>query len=163
MQLRKAVFADLAAINEIYNQAVQELFSTAHLRPVSMEYREQWFASHHPDRYPVLVAETEGAVAGWISLSPYRSDRQALEHVAEVSYYVHREERRRGIGDLLLEHVLETAPGYGFEVLIAILLDKNPASISLLEKHGFSRWGTMPGIARIGPFRADHLYYGLKL
>jgi phosphinothricin acetyltransferase len=62
-----------------------------------------------------------------------------------------------------LEHAIRVAPEFGFSVLIAILLSKNPASIGLLEKHGFSCWGAMPGIAKIGDQTADHLYYGLKL
>ena len=48
-------------------------------------------------------------------------------------------------------------------VLIAMLLDKNPASIGLLQKFGFKEWGRMPGIARIDDQTADHLYYGLEL
>jgi RimJ/RimL family protein N-acetyltransferase len=49
------------------------------------------------------------------------------------------------------------------QILVAILLDQNPASIALLHRFGFSRWGVMPGIALIKGERADHLYYGLKL
>jgi L-amino acid N-acyltransferase YncA len=163
MIIRKASPDDLDAINEIYNQAVRQKFCTAHLEPVDREYREQWFAGHSPETFPVFVAETDKGIDGWISLSPYRAGRQALAHVCEVSYYVHREARRRGIGNRMLEYAIRVAPDYGFEVLIAILLDRNPASIALLEKNGFKKWGTMPGIAKIGPDRADHLYYGLIL
>ena len=52
---------------------------------------------------------------------------------------------------------------YPLSVLVAILLNKNPASIALLDKYGFECWGVMPGIARIQDQEADHLYYGLKL
>ena len=57
----------------------------------------------------------------------------------------------------------QLAPDYGFEVLVAILLNKNPASVGLLQKFGFTEWGRMPEIARIDGVLADHLYYGLKL
>ncbi|RPI44430.1 MAG: N-acetyltransferase family protein [Bacteroidetes bacterium] len=163
MIIRKAVPGDLIAINEIYNQAVLQGFCTAHLQPVDREYREQWFAGHPPEFFPVFVAETDMGVAGWISLSPYRQGRQAFAHVCEVSYYVHRDARRKGIGSSMMEYAIRIAPDYGFDVLIAILLDRNPASLALLEKNGFARWGAMPGIARIGQHSADHLYYGLKL
>lgn len=163
MSVRLAELSDLKAINQIYNQAVEEAFCTAHLEAVPMKERLSWFKDHPEERYPVFVAEREGQVAGWIALGAYRHDRQALAHVAEVSYYVHRHFRRSGVGTELMGHVLAIAPGMGFGVLIAILLGENLKSMAFLEKHGFQRWGTMPGIARIGKVRSDHVYYGLHL
>jgi phosphinothricin acetyltransferase len=154
---------DLPQINEIYNQAVRQLFCTAHLEPVTMPERELWFQSHRPEQFPVFVAHIEDHLSGWVSLGPYRENRQALAHVAEVSYYVDEGQRGKGVGSKLMHHALKEAPNFGFSVLVAILLNKNPASIALLDKFGFTAWGLMPGIARIGEEEADHLYYGLKL
>lgn len=163
MEIRLAKKEDLPRINEIYNQAVRQRFCTAHLEPVELEEREKWFSAHESSKYPVFVFPDKAGIDGWLSLGPYREDRQALAHVAEVSYYVDRKVRGKGIGSRLLEHALAVAADYGFSVLIAILLDKNPASIALLLKYGFTEWGRMPGIARIGSQESDHLYYGLKL
>lgn len=163
MIIRLAQKEDLPTINEIYNGAVEERFCTAHLSPVSMEERALWFSSHSTDPYPVYVFDEEKGISGWISLGPYRANRQALAHVAEVSYYVDSECRGRGIGGALLQYAIDAAPVLGINVLVAILLSKNPASIALLEKFGFVRWGSMPGIAKIGTETADHLYMGLKL
>jgi len=163
MKIRIAQAGDLLAINDIYNQAVRQRFCTAHLVPLNMEEQEKWLASHDPARFPVFVAEINQQVAGWVSLGAYRKDRQALAHVVEVSYYVDVGERGKGLGSNLLDHAVKVAPSYDFSVLIAILLNKNPASIGLLEKFGFENWGVMPGIALIDGQEADHLYYGLKL
>ncbi len=163
MNIRPAGREDLEAINRIYNQAVNQLFCTAHLEPLGMEERRQWFALHDPARFPVFVALEEENVVGWVSLGPYREDRQALAHVAEVSYYVDELTRGKGIGKSLLNHAIHVAPDYGFSVLIALLLNRNPASIALLKKYSFEEWGRMPGIARIEGRQADHLYYGLRL
>lgn len=163
MQIRPARHDDLVAINEIYNQAVVQRFCTAHLLPVGMEYRERWFSGHPSDHYPVFVSEQDGSITGWISLGPYRPGREALDHVGEVSYYVDQECRGKGIASALLQHTLEVASQYGMSILVAILLDRNPASIGILEKFGFSRWGALPGIAKIGEETSDHLFYGLKL
>ncbi len=163
MDIRLATEEDLAAINGIYNQAVRQRFCTAHLAPVDLDYRRAWFCDHPPERYPVFVYQEDNVIKGWASLGAYRADREALAHVAEVSYFVDNESRGRGIGSQLLQYALNVAPGCGLKVLVAILLDKNPASISLLKKFGFSLWGSMPGIASIGDETADHLYYGLKL
>ena len=163
MKIRLARREDLPFINEVYNQAVKRKFCTAHLAPLSLEQRAKWFEIHDSKRFPVFVAVEEEGMTGWISLGPYRADRQALSHVAEVSYYVHESHQGKGTGSQLLRHAIAVAPSYQFSVLIAILLDRNRSSIRLLEKHGFEKWGSMPGIARIGVHRADHLYYGLKL
>jgi len=163
MNIRKAGKKDLHIINEIYNQAVQQQFCTAHLESVNMQERVRWFSSHNPAYFPVYVVVDEEKVVGWVSLGPYREDRQALAHVAEVSYYVDEKVRGKGIGNSLLAHAINSSPDYGFSVLIAILLNKNPASIALLLKFGFEEWGRMPGIARIDEQLADHLYYGKKL
>jgi len=163
MEIRIAREGDLGAINTIYNQAVQQQFCTAHLELVSMKERARWFSSHDPAYFPVFVAEKDERIVGWVSLGPYREDRQALAHVAEVSYYVDENGRGSGLGSSLLGHSISVAGKYGFTVLIAILLNRNPASIGLLHKFGFKEWGRMPGIARIDEQLADHLYYGLKL
>jgi len=163
MKIRKARREDLPHINEIYNQAVRQRFCTAHLKEVDMQEREDWFSTHNSKLFPVFVAVDREDVVGWLSLGPYREDRQALAHVAEVSYYVEEKKRGMGVGSSLMDHALELAPGFGFSVLIAILLNRNPASIALLLKYGFKEWGRMPGIASIDEQEADHLYYGLKL
>jgi L-amino acid N-acyltransferase YncA len=163
MEIRIAQKKDLPIINKIYNQAVQQQFCTAHLEEVSMTEREHWFDTHDPSVYPVFVAFYKERLVGWVSLGPYREDRQALAHVAEVSYYVDEKVRGKGVGSSLLGHALHVAPDYKFSVLIAILLNKNPASIGLLLKYGFEEWGRMPGIALIGEQEADHLYYGKKI
>ena len=153
----------MPAINRIYNQAVRQRFCNAHLEELDLEERRLWHAGHDPGKFPVYVALEDGRVLAWMSLGPYREGRQALAHVAEVSYYVDEAERGKGFGSSLLDHALHVAPAFGFSVLIAILLDKNPASIGLLMKFGFKEWGRMPGIAQIDGQKADHLYFGLVL
>jgi phosphinothricin acetyltransferase len=154
---------DLQAVNEIYNQAVDLKFSTAHTRPVSMEYRREWFRDHDPDNFPVLVWDENSQVIAWFSFSPYRKGRPALQSTAEISYYVHTGHHNRGIGSRMMEYALELAPRKGFKNLIAILLDPNTASISLLKKYGFELWGDMPSIAEIDGGQYNHQYYGLRL
>ncbi|HUS86735.1 MAG TPA: GNAT family N-acetyltransferase [Bacteroidales bacterium] len=163
MNIRLATEDDLEAINEIYNQSIPSHTSTADTRPYSMKERAEWFFSHEPDRYPVFVAHDNGKITGWVSLSPYRPRRDAMRHTAEISYYVGEGFQRQGIGSALMAFALQKAPEYSIKNLIAILLGHNEASIKLLEKFGFERWGFMPGIADFNGIERDHLYYGLKL
>ena len=161
--IRDMSMRDLEAVNEIYNQAVKLKFSTAHTRPISRKERLDWFREHDPALYPVFVMEAEGMVAGWLAFSPYRKGRQALRSAAEISYYVHEEMRRSGIGAALLKHALGKAPGLGFRSLIAILLEPNAASIALLKKFGFEKWGDMPAVAVIEGKAYNHQFFGLHI
>lgn len=161
--IRALEFKDLGIVNLIYNQAVKSKFSTAHTHPISMEERLEWFREHDGSQFPVFVWEENAEVAGWISFSPYRKVREALETTAEISYYVHLEFHSRGIGSSLLEYAINLAPSLNYKALIAILLDPNTPSIALLEKFGFELWGDMPGIAEIDGGEYNHQYYGLRL
>ena len=163
MEIRLAQEKDLEDINVIYNQAVEEGFCTAHLKAVDIEERRLWFVGHPAHRYPVFVCLWDQQVTGWLSFGPYREGRQALAHVAEVSYYIHCSYRGKGMCSVLVEHALHVAPDLGFSVLLAILLGENRKSIAFLERNGFAQWGALPGIARIGEINADHLYYGYKI
>ena len=161
--IRKAVFDDLATINEIYNQAVKQKYQTADTSPVSKKEREIWWANHNADKYPVFVYEKANQIVGWVSLSRYRGGRKALETVAEVSYYVHQDFQGQGVGNSLLEFAISKSRNFGFKNLISLLLGPNKRSIKLLEKFNFERWGCMPKTAIIDGEKHDHLYYGLRL
>ena len=104
-----------------------------------------------------------GETLGWCSLSAHRRGRMALRNVAEISYYVDQDHRRKGIGRQLMQHALEQAPKLGLHNLFAILLDVNQTSVELLEKNGFSRWGHLPGIAEFPDKTCGQFIYGRKV
>ncbi len=162
-KIKKAVFDDLPAINEIYNQAVKHKYQTADINPITLEERKNWFINHNTEKYPVFVLEISNEIIGWMSMSAYRTGRKALETTAEVSYYVHKDQQGKGVGTFLLKSAIEISVEYNFTNLVAILLESNTRSIKLLEKFNFTKWGTLPKIAHIDGNNYDHLYYGLKL
>jgi phosphinothricin acetyltransferase len=160
--IRTANPHDLPAIVDIYNQAVALKYATADLSPVSLESKASWLAEHDAG-HPVYVADVDGAVVGWCSISEYRPGRKALRHTAEISYYVHEDYRGTGIASRLVEHAIQECPKLEIKTLFAILLDTNTASVRLLEKFGFQKWGHMPNVADFDGKEAGHLYYGLRL
>jgi len=154
---------DLPAIVEIYNQAVAMRCATADLDPVTVESRTAWLAEHSPKTHPVFVAELDGTIVGWSSLSPYRPGRMALRFTVEFSSYIHEQFRQKGVGSRLLAHAIAVSPQLGIKTLFAILLDKNSASTRLVEKFGFQKWGHMPKVADFDGEECGHLYYGLRI
>ena len=161
--IRIANIADLERITEIYNQAVSSKFETADTVEFKTEDRIDWFNSHPQDTHPIFVYESNGTVVGWISISPYRIGRKALGYTAEISYYIHANYKRKGIGSKLIEYVLNQSKSLNFKTLFAIILDKNNASINLLKKFGFAEWGHLPDIADFDGEECGHVYYGRKV
>ena len=154
---------DLEDLVEIYNQSIAAGQITADLTPFTTADRTEWFEGHAPDKHPILVAEKEKMIVGYLTLSEYRSGRNALRHTAEVSYFIHFGYHRQGIASSLLRHAIEICPSLKIKTLFAILLDGNQGSIKLLRKFGFEKWGHLPRVAEFDGVEVGHLYYGLRI
>ncbi len=163
MNIRITTISDLKPIIEIYNQAVDEEFCTADLDHIIVSDREEWFKQHSSNKYPIFVAETKNVIYGWCSLSPHRPGRRALESIAEISFYIHKDFKRQGVGKQLIEYSLQEASKLGFKNLFALLIDRNDASINILKKHGFIQWGHLPEIANFNGKICGQFIYGKKL
>ena len=161
--IREAQTGDLEAITAIYNQAIEARFQTCFTEPMNTEDRLGWFQHHHADSYPLLVYEMDNKVVGWLSISPYRQGRNALKYAVEISYFLDLKYQGQGIGTMLLSNAITRCRDLGYKSLLAILLDRNTASIKLLEKAGFERWGFLPGIAEFNGVACGQYYYGLRV
>ncbi len=159
-KIRTAKIEDLPAIDRIYNQAVEKGFITAHTSPLSENERKEWFQNHSKNNYPVFVYEEEYNILGWASFSQYRPGREALSEVAELSFYVDFNYLGRGIGSKLLDYGLKKAPFLRKRILFAIIIEGNNASIRLLEKFGFERWGYLPEVIHLRSEKRGQVYMG---
>ena len=141
VQIRKAKENDLEGINEVYNEAVLTTTATFDTEPKTLAERQEWFKSHG-ERHPVLVADVDGRVVGWSSLTEY-SPRRAYDHTAETSVYVKSEFRGQGIGRKLQEAIIAEARQLKFHTLIARVTAESSESIRLHETCGFARAGEL--------------------
>src|SRR5207245_10659483 len=71
---------------------------------------EIWNKNHHS--HSRLVARRNGRVIAWAALAPV-SARQCYAGVAEVSLYVAADQRGRGVGQRLLQAVIESSERKG--------------------------------------------------
>jgi L-amino acid N-acyltransferase YncA len=160
MTIRLAQIDDLPAIVNIYNQSIPSHRSTGDTQPLRVEDRTTWFDEHRPDTHPIFVAEVDGQVVGWCSLSAYRPGREAFRFTREISYYIDFAHHRRGIATALVEHALMACPALQIKHVFAIVLEGNEASVNLLKKMGFEQWGYLPKVADFDGKEVGHLYYG---
>lgn len=87
-----------------------------------------------------LVAEIDGAVAGYAYGSPHR-ERAAYASSCDVAVYVDPACARRGIGRALYRELLPLLAGKGFHGAFAGIALPNPASVGLHEAMGFTPVG----------------------
>jgi phosphinothricin acetyltransferase len=132
---------DLDAINRIYNHYVLHSTCTYQEEPSTPEERAAWFAAHGP-QHPVTVAERDGEVLGWGSLSKFHP-RSAYGRTVENSVYVRNDCHHQGIGAALLGDLLERGKSLGHYSVIALIDSQQRGSIALHEKFGFVEVGRL--------------------
>ena len=143
--IRRAERDDVPAINTILNYAIVNTNYNLNEKPRSLNDAYKWYDDHTAEDYPVFVAEVDGAVAGWASLSHFRA-YSGYDTTAEVSVYVSHNFRHRGLGTLLVTELERSAKR--FHMLIAVITDNNTASISLHSRCGFVAMCTFRELAR---------------
>ena len=102
-----------------------------------------WFDAKAKGRFPVIgIEDDSGALMGFGSYGTFRA-WPAYKYSVEHSVYVDARFRRRGVGRLILEQLIEKARGQDYHVLIGGIDATNQPSIALHEKLGFSHCGTI--------------------
>ena len=146
LTIRRATIQDIEPITEIYNQAILNTVATFDTEIKTAEEQRDWF-NHHGDRHPILVAEQDGTIVGWASLSAW-SDRCAYDDTAESSLYIEEHQRGKGIGRKLSEAIIKAGYDANLHTLIARIAEGNAASIHIAESQGFEHIGIMKEVGR---------------
>lgn len=133
---RPAQAGDAAAVAAIHNQGIEERVATFETEP----RRDEAVAAQIEAGELMLVAELDGEVLGFASVSPY-STRAAYAGVGEASIYVERAARGRGVGSALVESMAAAAAERGLHKLVGRLFTSNEPSVALFRRHGFTEVG----------------------
>jgi L-amino acid N-acyltransferase YncA len=139
MKIRKATEADLKQILLIYNQGIEDRVATLEMDPKDEAYIKDWFEKRQ-GRYAVLVAEQDHEIVGWASINPY-SSRCAYRGVGDLSIYIHREHRGKGIGQKLLLELENVARENDFHKLVLFTFPFNALGQGLYRKLGYREVG----------------------
>ncbi len=146
LRIRQSRLKDLEAITEIYNDAILKTTATFDTEPKTMKEQKIWFGDHGK-KYPILVAEQDGSVIGWASLSRW-SDRCAYSDTAEISIYIKEEFQGKGIGKKLMRAIISEGKRAGLHTVIARIAQGSEISIRLHESVGFGHVGVMKEVGR---------------
>ena len=141
--IRPAQQQDLPALLAIYNHEILNGVATFDLQPKSLAERQSWFDEHNKNNHPLLVAEQDGEVLGYASLSHY-AEKAAYNSKVELSVYIGPSARRQGIASQLMHAVIELAKkDNATHLIVSLITGTNQASISLHQKFGFNKVGTL--------------------
>ena len=140
MIIRPATSDDAAAIASIYAPYVSgTIVSFEEVAPDAAEIAAR--IASGGDLYPWLVADEDGAIAGYASAAAFRT-RTAYRFAVETSVYLRQGAEGRGLGTALYTPLLAALEAQGFTQAIAAISLPNPGSVALHEKFGFARAGT---------------------
>jgi len=123
----------------IYNAGIEDRVATLESNAKSREDIERWWAEHGP-RYAIVVATFAGQIVGWASLNRF-SARDAHAGIADLSVYVDRQWRCKGVGRSLLADLIAAAADRGFHKIVLHALHSNEAGKSLYRRCGFEEVG----------------------
>lgn len=135
MSIRSIKSEDAGRILEIYAPYILESatsFETEVPSLASFEARIQEYTA----KFPWLVFESEGQVAGYAYASSHRS-RAAYEWSVECSVYVATEHQGKGFATKLYKELFRLLKAQGVVNLFAGITLPNEASVKLHETFGF--------------------------
>jgi L-amino acid N-acyltransferase YncA len=95
-----------------------------------------------------LVVEEGRDILGWAALSKV-SQRAVYSGVAEVSIYIAKEARGKGIGTLLFLQLIEASEREGIWTLQSGIFPENIESINLHKKMGFREIGFREKVGKL--------------
>ncbi|OLS35262.1 arsinothricin resistance N-acetyltransferase ArsN1 family A [Bacillus sp. MRMR6] len=137
--IREAMDSDILSIQTIYNQGIEARIATLETEIKDETYMRNWLENHR-GRYKVIVAEEMGQIVGWASLNQY-NNRCAYDGVADLSVYISREYRGKGVGKKLLVRLESLAKENGFHKIILFTFPFNQSGQGLYKKMEFREVG----------------------
>ena len=127
--------AEIAAIYNYYIRGSVATFDTEEWQTEKMEQRIITLSSS----YPYIVYRTEeGKIAGFCYAHPWK-EKDAYSRTLETTVYVSPEHTGCGIGQKLMEELIDICRKKGFMTLIACITEGNENSFRLHRKLGFKQ------------------------
>ena len=162
MIIRDAKTEDLPAIADIMNHYRTHTTYIWDRRLVSAETMDLWLEEHTALPYCALVAEEDGQILGYASLSRFRP-HSGYAKTSEDSIYLAPEYAGRGCGAALMNALLDRAKQNGLHIITAWIDSRNTRSVEFHEKMGFTLVGTMKDVGQIDGIPASVVIMQIKL
>ena len=131
---------------------------------MTVEAEEKYLKSALEDPLSLMInAVVDGKLAGNVGLSPI-APRQKTRHRVSVGIAVRKEYWGMGLGRLLMQEAIGSAPAMGYTQMELGVYSDIERAVRLYETLGFERWGVLRCAFRLpdGTYR-DEIQMGLFL
>ena len=144
--IREATEADVAQITAIYADEVAHGIATFEEKaPTAKDMAARLTNIKHLG-LPYLVAERAGKVLGYAYAGQFHP-RAAYRYTLEDTVYIHKDARRQGVAQALLDALLARCEALGARQMMALITSvPDSASIALHSKLGFRSMGVAPAV-----------------
>ena len=153
ISIRTMEASDWSSVAKIYKEGIATGFATFE---TNIPTYESWNTAHMASCR--LVAIENEMVLGWAALSPV-SSRCVYGGVAEVSVYVGKDSRGKGVGKLLMEILIKESEEEGLWTIQSGIFPENEGSIELHKKLGFRYIGKRERIGKLDGEWKDNLLF----
>lgn len=144
--MRRLVPADLRPVADIFGWYAVNSVATFEEAPRSDAAWSALMMELDELGLPFLVAEADGAIAGYAYAGPWRR-KPAYRATVEDSIFISPQHTGRGVGGLLLTHVLDSCAAARMRQVIAVIADSEAeASVRLHESCGFTHAGRLADV-----------------
>lgn len=144
VRIRVATPKDGEALLNIYKGYIEKTAITFETEVPSVEEFSKRIENTLP-RFPWLVCEIDGAVAGYAYASKHR-ERAAYQWSADLSIYVDERYHRRHIATALYQVLAETLRLQGYYTAFAGVTTPNPKSEAFHTAYGFKSIGVFQNV-----------------
>ncbi len=125
-------------IIDIYNYYAENSFSAYLDTKIPYEYYDKFIKM--TENYPAFAIKAESKVIGFCFLHAYKP-LPAFNSTAEITYFLDKDYRGRGIGRLALAKLESEARHKGIQSILANIASLNEESLAFHSKNGFRECG----------------------
>ncbi|MGA6120570.1 N-acetyltransferase family protein [Sphingobacterium anhuiense] len=150
MEIQKLEQKHYPDVARIYQQAIDAGNITLATKTSSWK---DWDKDHLENMR--FVAIENNTIVGWVALSPVLQ-RTGYHGVTELSIYIDQDHQGKGIGKVLMQHIIDTSENAGIWTIMSFIFPENDKSILLHKKFGFKLLGRQQKAAQLNGIWMDN-------
>ena len=164
MEIREIKKSDLTDLNKLHNSIAKEKihWSVNAVRTLEKEKKrfEGYLEKKKKNKKIIFVCIKCRKFVGYTTANRKKGKRN---HVWEIGCQVGKEYRKKGVGSALFSKILDYLKKNGAEQVIAWVMEKNKASIGLLNKFGFTEIGRIKKGVKLDETYCDYILFQKSL
>ena len=124
---------------EIYKQYIDTTVTFEYELPSKEEFQKR--IREYSKEYPYFICTYNGRCVGYV-YAHHAQERAAFQWNAELSIYLDKNYREKGVGTVLYEMMFEILAKQGIKTVYGLVTTPNPKSVQLHERTGVQLAGT---------------------